>query len=249
MNNANLEMVNNIKDLGILVDTELRWDVHINDIVKRAKTKMWLLIRNLGFNAPIKTKKVIYTSLVRSKVEYGSPLWNPHLKYLLEELERVQRRATNYITNNPRRPSPNHINYKTRLLQLNLLPLSYRREVLDITFFLKSFHGKTGYDVGKYLRFSDEQAPRETRRATLGNKLVVRKSGRGQNVHFFPSRIARIWNALPDNVRQTLRTVSESLIVKQVVNPYYYYLLEHHFESENTCTWVNSCPCYRCKLV
>ena len=75
------------------------------------------------------------------------------------------------MTNNPRRPSPNHIEYKTRLLQLNLLPLSYRREVLDISFILKSFQGKTGYDVQEYLRFSDEEVPRATRRATLENKL------------------------------------------------------------------------------
>ena len=73
---------------------------------------MWLLIRNLGFNAPTKTKKAIYISLVRSKVEYGSPLWNPNLKYLMVELERVQQRATNYMTNKP----PNHMEYKTRLI-------------------------------------------------------------------------------------------------------------------------------------
>ena len=94
---------------------------------------------------------------------------------------------------------------------------------MDISFNLKSFHSKTGYDVQQCLCYSDEEVPRATRRATLGNKLVVRHAGRGNNVHFPPSRVGRIWNALPDNIRQTIRRVSESLIIKQVVNPYYYY--------------------------
>ena len=96
---------------------------------------------------------------------------------------------------------PRHIDYKTQLLQTNLLPLTFKREVLDISFFLKSCHGKTGYDIRKYLRFTDEDVRRATRAAARGCDLCVINQHRNANKHFFPSRVARIWNALPDNIK------------------------------------------------
>jgi hypothetical protein len=243
-----LDSADNIKDLGILVDCELKWEIHINSLIKSANSKLWLMIRNLGFQAPYQTKKMVYITLIRSKIEYGCALWNPHFKYLIEDLEGVQRRASNYILSNPRRPSPLHVEYKNRLLQLNLLPLSYRREIIDITFFLKSYHGKTEFDVKKYLKFSDENPTRTTRCATMGNSLIVKNKSKNTDEHFFSSRVARIWNALPADMRNSLKTVHESLIVKQTLNPLYYYLLEFFFDSNNTCTWTNCCPCGRCRL-
>ena len=240
-----LETFSQIKDLGVMVDNRLKWEIHIDNMIKRSNTKMWLLIRNLGFGAPKIAKQLIYTSMVRSNLEYCSPLWNPHRKFCIEDIERVQRRANNFITSNPRRLSPLHVDYRQRL---NLLPLSFRREVLDIIFFLKSYHDKTGYDIRTYLKFADEDAPRATRNAVRGTLLLVKHANRDTNPHFFPSRIARIWNALPENIRASMKTLSENLVIKQTVNPYYYHLLEHHFDPENTCTWVNHCLCARCRV-
>ena len=131
-------------------------------------------------------------SFVRSKVEYCSVLWSPHNKENMYCLEGVQCRATNYLTNNPRRPSPYHLDYKTRLQICNLLPLSYRKEILDIIFFLKSYHGKTGYDVRRYLAFSDENSRRSTRQSIHGCLLKIRNisvKSKHRN-QFYPSRLA-----------------------------------------------------------
>ena len=49
--------------------------------------------------------------------------------------------------------------------------------VTDISFFLKSYHGKTGYDVRKYLRFTDEDVRRATRAAARGCGLWVINTG------------------------------------------------------------------------
>ena len=96
-------------DLGVLVDQKLNSDKRVARIIRKANSTMWLLIRNLGFNAPMRTKKLVYKALERSQIEYSSVLWNPHMKSKIEDLERVQRRATNFIVKNPRRPSEYHI--------------------------------------------------------------------------------------------------------------------------------------------
>lgn len=188
--------------------------------------------------------------MVRSNLEYSCQLWNPsNNKGQLYLIEGVQGRATNYIINNPRRPSPAHKDYKARLLQVNLLPLSYRREILDVIFLLRSLHGHTGYDARTFLKFTDEDNPRVTRQSTRGCDLQLKPMGRLLNNGFFPSRAARTWNALPFELKIRLRPLSSSLVIKQTINPYYYYLLENQFDPDDTCTWLNACFCPRCRPV
>ena len=225
----------------------MSWASHISEIRKKSYGTLWTIIRNLGYHAPFKAKHLTYLALVRSKLEYASCLWNPHAKGKIEDLERVQRRATNFLTKNCRRPSPNHMDYTRRLQECNLLPLSYHREVLDVIFFLKSFHGKTGYNIWEYVRLADEERNRETRDTTEGTKLLLRGNVTSKNEHFFPNRIVCIWNSLPAPLRGTLKPLSESLVIKQLLNPYYYVLRDSIFDPENTCTWISFCRCARCR--
>jgi len=78
-------------------------------------------------------KRTLYLTLVRSKLLYCSPLWRPYLTKDFLLLERVQRRVTKFILNNY------IMDYKTRLTQLNLLPVMYVLELHDILFFNKVF--------------------------------------------------------------------------------------------------------------
>ena len=48
------------------------------------------LRRNLSF-APRSTKEVAYKTLVRPKLEYAAPIWSPHSKLQINQIEKVQR--------------------------------------------------------------------------------------------------------------------------------------------------------------
>lgn len=77
---------------------------------QQSNIKLWLAIRNLGFKAYLKAKK----TMVRSNLEYSGQLWNyKNNKGSIELLEGV--RIGLQI----------HSNYRNRIIQLNLLPLSY----------------------------------------------------------------------------------------------------------------------------
>jgi hypothetical protein len=74
----------------------------------------------------------LFKSLVTCHVEYCSQVWSPNHKCDIVLLEQVQRRFTKYILANE------DMSYKERLIHLGLVPLSYRREVADLLFFMSS---------------------------------------------------------------------------------------------------------------
>ena len=62
-------------------------------------------------------------------------------------LERVQRRASKFLLNDY------SSDYKSRMISLNLLPLSMVMELNDILFFLKSLRSPTSaFDILDYVR-------------------------------------------------------------------------------------------------
>ena len=94
-----------------------------------------------GTTRSIKTvsvRRAIYLTLVRSHLGYATQVWAPQSKELIRKTERIQRRATKYILNVPFLCEES---YKDRLIKLDLLPVSYWHEYLDMVFFFKSVTG------------------------------------------------------------------------------------------------------------
>jgi hypothetical protein len=94
-----LERVTSIKDLGLTVQDNLMWDQHIRSMVSKANQVLYFIKRAIGYHAPIKARTILYMSLVRSHLEYGSIIWAPTTRKNIELIERVQRRSTKYICN------------------------------------------------------------------------------------------------------------------------------------------------------
>ena len=89
-----------------------------------------MIRRSISFDAPSTVKFQVYVSHVRSILEYCSSLWAPaNVKDILL-LERVQRHATKYMLNNY-----SDMSYAERCIQLSILPLCFRREIIDLVLF------------------------------------------------------------------------------------------------------------------
>ena len=131
-------------------------------------------------------KVKLYTSLVRSQVLYCSPVWRPHLLKDIKKLEQLQCRATKYIL------SDYLSDYKTRLIQLRLLPLMYIFEISDILFFIKNLKNPTNnFNINTYISFSIGNT------RSYGVKLRHNVSSTNKEHHFYFNRISRLWNSLP----------------------------------------------------
>ena len=137
----------------------------------------------------IASKKIMYISLIRPHLTYGSQIWRPHLIKDMIALERIQRRATKYILNDY------SSDYKYRLLTLQLLPLMMEFEVYDIMFFircLKDSSSSDSFSVLSFIRFS-----RGTTRASSHLKMIHSLSRTNSASHFYFNRLPRLWNSLP----------------------------------------------------
>ena len=70
---------------------------------------------------------------------YATQIWAPQSIELIVKLDRIQRRTSKFIL---KLLYSSNISYKSRLQTLNLIPICYWHELLDLTFFfLKLTHG------------------------------------------------------------------------------------------------------------
>ena len=84
------------------------------------------------------TRRTMYLTLVRLHLGYATKVWSPQSIELMKSLERVQRRATKYIL---MLPFQTKWSYQHRLIQCNLLPISYWHEMMDLVFLYKATIG------------------------------------------------------------------------------------------------------------
>uniref|UniRef100_A0A1X7UH91 Uncharacterized protein n=1 Tax=Amphimedon queenslandica TaxID=400682 RepID=A0A1X7UH91_AMPQE len=105
------------RDLGVIMTDDLSWSNHFSLIISKALRILGLLRRSFSPSTPVPVKRLLYLTLVRSKLIYCSVLWRPRLVKDIRRLESVQRRATKWILDDYK------TDYKSRLVSLHLLPL------------------------------------------------------------------------------------------------------------------------------
>ena len=129
LNQVQLERVTNEKD----VTRTLSWDQHVHTIVSKANRLLRLLKRTCPLLTDLSVRRTLYLALVKSQLAYATQVWSSSQISLKTEIERVQRRATRWIL----QTRVGEMSYKDRLLALNLLPLTFDRELKDMVFFYK----------------------------------------------------------------------------------------------------------------
>ena len=90
-----LEHVSIIKDLGVLITNNLFCSKHIESFVSKANKTLGLIKRICRDVKNINTRRILYCTLVRPKLEYASSVWSSYTIKHRMLLENVQRRATN----------------------------------------------------------------------------------------------------------------------------------------------------------
>ena len=95
LHNETLEHVQSAKYLGITITDNMDRGKHVSEITSKATKTLGFHRRNLVF-APRSTKKVAYKTLIRPKLEYATPVWSPHSKLLIIQIEKVQSTAARW---------------------------------------------------------------------------------------------------------------------------------------------------------
>ena len=128
-----IEKVDSGKDLGVIIDKDLKFSEHINSKIKIANRNLGLIFRTFTYL----DKEMflnLFKSVVRPHLEYDSTVSSPVYKKDKIAIENVQKRATRLVK------CVSHLPYSEKLRALGLPTLEYRRERADVTQVYKILH-------------------------------------------------------------------------------------------------------------
>jgi hypothetical protein len=181
-----LEQVHEEKDIGVIIDDELKFDKHISEKVKKANST-FALIRRIFKHLDERTFITMYKTLVRTHLDYARAVWFPYRKRQFELLEGVQRRTTRQI------PGMKNLNYEERLRKLKLPTIKYRRIRGDMIETYKIINEKYDPEASNFIKPRDEHIERE---ASRGNpkKILVQRPKLNIRRFSFSIRVTHLWN-------------------------------------------------------
>lgn len=131
--NVNLEVVSEMKLVGVVVSSDLRWVKNTQYICQKAMERMWILRRMRTFDLDIEYICDTYVKEIRSILELAVPVWHSGLTVKLSrDIERVQKIALFIIL------GENYLNYDVACTLMSIEPLSMRREQLCLNFAQKN---------------------------------------------------------------------------------------------------------------
>ena len=178
------------KDIGVYIDNNLKFDIHINNVVNKANRILAITRRTFDYMND-NVFCMIFKGLVRPHLEYAAPVWSPHLNKYKEQLENVQRRATKLV------PGLNQLSYPERLKKLKLPTLAYRRTRGDMIQAYKILtDNKDSYDKTLPPLFIASKTGCRGHR----KKLFLPGTNKDIGKFNFTNRIIILWNNLPDYV-------------------------------------------------
>ena len=187
MDNTPLDSTPLEKDLGVKVDTELKFREQASAAVNKA-TQVLAVIRRSFAHLDDVTLPLLFKTLVRPHLEYGNLIWGPFNRADQRLVERVQRRATRLVERIRHKP------YEERLRCLDLPSLYYRRRRGDMIHTYQLLHGGVDADPNTFIALADG--------TTRGHPLKLHKFPAATRVRrvAFAARIVNDWNGLPAEV-------------------------------------------------
>ena len=124
-----LEVVEEIKLLGIVIRSDLSWSSNTDNMCKKAFARMWMIRRLKALGAENEELLDIYRQQIVSVLELAAPVWTPGLtQHQVHQIERVQKTVIRIIQGDQ------FISYKHGLKTLKLTTLKERRQKLNIKF-------------------------------------------------------------------------------------------------------------------
>ena len=179
-----LSVTTSEKDLGVIFDQGLDFDLQVCECINKANKLIGIMYRSFRYLDP-DTFIVLYTSIIRPRLEYGNCIWSPLFKRQSVAIENVQRRATRLL------PSLSDLPYSNRLGFLKLPSLKYRRLRGDLIQLYKIVHGCYNVDYRTFFNFSHVTS-------TRGDKFKIFIEGCSSNIrkNSFIYRTVKHWNSL-----------------------------------------------------
>ena len=176
------------KDLGVMIDTKLKFHDHIRSVASKAGGVASNLLKSTLCRSR-DFMMALYTAHVRPLLEFSSVVWNTGYIGDIKLLESVQRRWTRSID------GLENLSYAERLSALDLFSVHGRLLRADLIECWKIMHGVAPFDPTSLFKFAPDVG-------TRGHvfKLAHIRCSLGCRRRFFSVRVVDSWNLLPSAV-------------------------------------------------
>ena len=180
-----------LKDLGVLLSNDLTFSKHIDKTVKTCNKTIGWVMRTFKTRSQ-HIMKVLWNSMIQSRLDYCSQLWSPSLQSEIARIEEVQRTFTKRIDGMESLP------YRERLAKLKMYSQERRRDRYRCIFVWKVSMGLiSGYNLefrGEGTRRGRECEVAEIVRSAPSAVMKARENS-------LSVKGARLSNLLPAEVR------------------------------------------------
>ena len=132
-NQAQLQVLSNLKYLGIYLDKNLNFSKHLNYIESKIARAAGILYKCKPYFSS-KILRILYYSLLYPHIKYGIVTWGSTYKSYLKKLEVIQNKAIYAIT-------------KTKSYKQKLASLYHKLKILPIRQFVKSFFVVQNFNI------------------------------------------------------------------------------------------------------
>ena len=89
--NINIDQVKSTKFLGIHIDQQLKWDVHV-DLIKSKISSLLFNMNKVKHFIPTSLMKILYYSMVYPYLTYGIALWSSTFQCHIHKLKVLQKK-------------------------------------------------------------------------------------------------------------------------------------------------------------
>lgn len=135
-----LQKASSIRDLGVVLDEKLNFIEHIDNIVSSANKMLGFVFRHGRVFKKNETMLTMYYSLICSRLNFSSSIWNPHYGCHVRRLESVQHKFLRCMSYRNNFRIENH-EYSEALRRFNMLTLENRRKINDMCLMFKMVSG------------------------------------------------------------------------------------------------------------
>lgn len=127
-----IERVEEICDLGVLIDKRFHFGHHIELMTIKSRQIIGCIKHYSNGNFTMKTQRILYIAYVRSRLEFASSIWNPASNVYKDDIESIQKQFVIYLLDSRRNATTYRLApYVDRCKLVGLQSLESRRTVAD----------------------------------------------------------------------------------------------------------------------
>ena len=207
IDNIKLEEAAGEKLLGVVIDSNLSWNLHIDCLIKKLNSRICLLKRAKVY-LTFACRKMLYNALIKPILEYCCTVWGNCTVGNLQRVLRLQKRCARLILD-----ADTHENSVKLFNKLHWLPIDDIIRIRKLYLLHKINQGHCPAYFNKYIEHISNTHNYNTRSAS-NNNITTPACKRNSGLRTFHSSACRLWNALDPEPKTLSHTNFKNYLVK-----------------------------------